>query len=236
MRVIDKHKWFIARQQLFASSLDKELQDTIYFAEETLRLQFDIREQLVNLLRQTEDETVDTMSFFLDSQIEDFQSIVILCRRGLFSSSACLLRRILLSLAKTVYLNDHPEQASDLWAGAKQKDRDLMEYLEASGISKDDKIYGLLCESTHLNVAWASSAKHAHFLSKPNQKNYLLLQSVVQTAQSFCLRTLMIIAQFLAARNNALPDTISQQLVEFTRKWHERYNSFLDRMQQVMPE
>ena len=193
----------------------------------------EVRWVVVTRSREKNDEVLDTLLFYFDTQVEDLESIANLCRLGLFSSASTILRRVFLALGKMLALVERPSQCEEIRQGKQQKDRDVVDVLENLGVSKDKYIYPSLCESTHLNFNWARVAKYARALGPINEKSHLLTEGILLTALRFTLQSASLLSLFLDQRGATAPNLVNKRLDEHSTWWRESYDDFRQRVDNV---
>lgn len=234
----DPYDWFKDRQEVFCDSAICPLQPAFENSEAILKLMFEVRARLRELLKMEPSEILDTVHFYIDTAIEDFQALIILCKHGLFSSSTLHLRRMLITWGRINYIRRYPERCRDIRQGLKVTDRDLINELCKAGLLTNREDYELYCESTHTNYLWASKTSICRMLSLLDRQTYLAIESCILEADQWALqsmRTSICLFGDTVGKIEVL-DTLVERINPLLLSANERYLDYERRVEQFFKD
>lgn len=234
----DAYTWFKARQEIF---LDEPMCTILPAFEYSMRVQkalFPIRTVLTERLSRETSELGDTLLFYLDMTIEDYESIILLSSRGFFSTPTALLRRMFVGLGWVNYLWKHPEQCEIVRSGTKIKDSKLIEMLPDSEAKQAKEFYSFLCESSHVNFDWAQKALVSRPLDQPSTQNYVVIEANLNSADQCALSTartaICIIGDTIGDLSAA--DRLREIINPLIKEFRERSRELFEKARDIAPD
>jgi len=201
-----------------------------------IELLFDIRLLLEKESNSKEYDLLDTIMYYWDMQIEDVDSISILTQKGYFSSTACILRRVQLSIARIIYIIDHPDSCAEIRKGKKYTDKELMNYLSKSRGIDDLSAYNDFCKATHLNYEWTNFAKECNILTPIEKKSCIAIESQILAAWLYVLTGCGEIIKYLLDNSSTIPNSISEFFNYCSSLYKIDFNYFRIRLDEIYPD
>ncbi|MFQ6007477.1 MAG: hypothetical protein ACE5K8_00850 [Candidatus Zixiibacteriota bacterium] len=228
--------WFKLRQEIHCGDSANHLMKVLSKTNIIEQFLLDVSQVLVTRRQEENNKVLDTLLFYFDTQIEDLESIAIMCRRGFFSSASAILRRVFLALGKMLTLIKRPSEVKKIRDGKQQTDREIVDVLEKLGVTRDKLIYPTLCWSTHLNFNWVPIAREASALGDISVKSYLLTEGILLTALRFAIQSASLLILFLDQTGAEALNSLKGQIDEYSSWWRQHYVDFRQRVDEAFDE